>query len=130
MAQKKEHIKVSLKDVEVYEPPAHSDTYNRRMAGPFNGSNNVEFIIGEMGRTGDAEPHTHHGFDQMMYILEGKLRITSPATGKEDIFEPEDLVIFPDGVEHKVVVESEKAKFIVIYGPPKQHQDEHGNWVH
>ncbi len=99
------------------------------MAGPINGSSNVEFIIGEMGRTGDAAPHVHHGFDQLMYILEGRLRITSPATGKEDVFEPGDLVIFPDGVEHKVVVESEHSKFVVLYGPPKQHLDEHGNYV-
>lgn len=77
MSQQKEHIKVSLSEVPVYEPPGHSDTYNRRLAGPFNGSNNVEFIIGEMGRTGDAAPHTHHGFDQLMFILEGQLRITS-----------------------------------------------------
>ena len=81
----KEHIKVSLSEVPVYEPPGHHDTFNRRLAGPFNGSNNVEFIIGEMGKTGDADPHTHHGFDQLMFILEGELRITSPATGKEEI---------------------------------------------
>lgn len=124
-----EHIKVSLKDVPVYEPPGHHDTFNRRMIGPFNGSNNLEFIIGEMGKTGDADPHTHFGFDQVMYILEGRLKITSPATGKEDIFEPGDLVYFPDGVEHKVVVESEKSRFCVIYSPPKQHKDEDGNWV-
>ena len=126
----KEHIKVSLSEVPVYEPPGHHDTFNRRLAGPFNGSNNVEFIIGEMGKTGDADPHTHHGFDQLMFILEGELRITSPATGKEDVFVPGDLVIFPDGVEHKVVVESEKSRFVVVYGPPNQHQDENGNWVH
>ena len=130
MSELKEHTQVSEKDVPVYEPPAHNDTFNRRLAGPFNGSNNVEFIIGEMGRTGDAAPHTHHGFDQLMYILEGQLRITSPATGKEDVFVPGDLVIFPDGVEHKVVVESEKSRFVVVYGPPKQHKDENGNWVH
>ena len=130
MSELKEHIKVSEKDVPVYEPPGHNDTFTRRLAGPFNGSNNVEFIIGEMGRTGDAAPHTHHGFDQLMYILEGQLRISSPATGKEEVFVPGDLVIFPDGVEHKVVVESEKSRFIVVYGPPKQHKDENGNWVH
>lgn len=82
-----------------------------------------------MGRTGDAAPHTHHGFDQLMFILEGQLRITSPATGKEDVFVPGDLVIFPDGVEHKVVVESEHAKFCVLYGPPKQHMGPDGNWI-
>ena len=125
----KEHIKVSLKDVPVYEPPGHNDTFNRRFVGPFNGSNNVEFIIGEMGKTGDAEPHTHYGFDQMMYILEGKLRITSTETGKEDTFEPDDFVFFPDGAEHQVVVESDSSRFVVIYGPPKQHKDENGNWV-
>lgn len=92
-------------------------------------AHNVEFIIGEMGRTGDAAPHTHHGFDQLMFILEGQLRITSPATGKEDVFVPGDLVIFPDGVEHKVVVESEHAKFCVLYGPPKQHMGPDGNWI-
>lgn len=126
----KEHIKISTKDVPVYEPPGHNDTFNRRLAGPFNGSEHVEFIIGEMGKTGDAEPHTHFGFDQIMYILEGELRITSPATGKEDLFVPGDLVIFPDGIEHKVVVESEHSKFIVIYSPPKQHMGENGSWIH
>lgn len=34
MSQQKEHIKVSLSEVPVYEPPGHSDTYNRRLAAP------------------------------------------------------------------------------------------------
>lgn len=94
------------------------NTYNRRLAGSFNGSDNVEFIIGEMHRGGGAVNHLHTDFDQMMYILEGELRIISP--GREEVVVPGDLVVFPKNLEHQVLCETELARFVVLYSPPRQ----------
>ena len=115
---KKSFIKVSEKDPPVYKPSGHNHTYNRRLAGPFNGSKHIEFIIGEMNKGGGAKNHFHTDSDQMMYILEGALRIISPER-EEKIF-PGDLVVFLKGVEHEVQCETEQAKFVVLYGPPRQ----------
>lgn len=118
MCKKNSHIKISESDVPIYVPAGHAGTYNKRLAGRFNCSNNIEFIIDEIDETGDAEAHVHDDVDQMIYLLEGKLRIISP--GKEDLMVPGELVIFAKGVEHRAISASKKARFAVIYGPPKE----------
>lgn len=112
------YYKVSEKSVPVYSPPGHGDTFNRRLLGPSEGSRFVEFIIGEMGNVGHAEPHAHATFDQVMYILEGHLRVTGD--GDEVVLEPGDLIYFPVGNLHKVVCETERSKFVVLYSPPRE----------
>ena len=110
--------KVSLNEVEVYSPPGHGDTYNKRLIGPKDGSNFVEVIHGEMGNVGHAESHVHVAFDQCMYMLTGRLRVTGD--GEEVVLEKDDFIFFPKDSTHKVVCETEKATFIVTYAPPRE----------
>jgi quercetin dioxygenase-like cupin family protein len=116
-------VKASEGRVPVYTPPGHDDTFNRRLIGPTDGAQHVELIVGEMGRSGHAVPHAHAGFEQSMYMLEGKLEVTDSA-GKQVFLEPGDSVFFPIGCEHKVVCVTEKSKFLVIYTPPRQSSNE------
>lgn len=120
MVQK--YIKVSETEVPVYCPPGHGDTFNRRLLGPKDGSQNIEFIIGKMGRVGNAEPHAHATFDQIMYMLEGRVRVTGD--GPDVVLKVGDLIYFPKGCEHRVEVETEEAKFIVLYTPPREASSE------
>lgn len=110
-------IKNNYDSVPAYEPPGHSGTVNHRLVGPSSGSENLEVIIGEMVPSGGAIPHVHEDFEQSMFILEGKLHIWTAES--DDIFVPGDLVLFPKGCTHAVEC-LEKAKFLVIYGPPKE----------
>lgn len=114
----KRYIKVNENDAAVYSPPGHGDTYNRRLLGPKEGSARVEFIIGKMGKSGNAEPHAHGSFDQVMYMLEGRIRVTGD--GPEVTLGQGELIYFPIGCSHKVEVETEEAKFIVLYTPPRE----------
>ncbi len=114
--------KISLKDVPVYTPPGHGDTYNRRLIGPRDGAEHVEVIVGEMGRTGNAEPHFHKEFEQCMYMLSGVVRVSGD--GEEVTLEKDDFIYFPKDSSHKVVCETEKATFLVIYTPPREASSE------
>jgi len=115
---KKVFIKVSTKEVPVYKPAGHENTHNRRLAGPHNGSEYIEFIIGEMHKGGSAENHFHADSDQMIYMLEGELHVVSP--DREENITPGDLVVFPKEVAHEVQCKTDFARFVVLYGPPKQ----------
>lgn len=106
-----------IDDVGFYEPPGHSDTKNQRLLGPFNGSDDVEVIIGHMGPTGTADSHTHEDFDQIVIMLEGKFHVVTP--DEEADIESGDYLIFPKGVEHQVNV-IEPSKFVLLYAPPRQ----------
>jgi len=50
--------------------------------------------------------------------LEGRLRVTGD--GDEVVLLPGDLIYFPVGSSHKVISESERSKFIVLYSPPRE----------
>ncbi len=107
-----------IEDMPTYGPPAHADTWNRRLLGPFNGSFDVEVIIGEMGNKGEASPHTHDDFDQISILLEGEMRCVTP---DEDVTSgPGGFMMIPRGVEHTAYCVSEHARFILLYAPPKQ----------
>ena len=112
-------IKVSPNDVGVYTPEGHDDTYNRRLVGPNMGAKYVEVILGEMGQKGVADPHVHKNFEQIIYLLEGNVKVISQ--GAQEIFEPGDLGFIPIGVSHQVICETEKARFLIIYAPPKEY---------
>lgn len=116
-------IKRSAGEVPVYTPPGHDDTFNRRLLGPADGCQHIELIVGEMGSSGHAEPHFHTEFEQSMYLLEGVLRVYG-ADGAEVTMQPGDAIYFPVGCEHKVVCETPRAKFLVIYTPPRQSSKE------
>ena len=110
-------FKISEGDVVPYQPDGHTLTLNRRLAGRFNGSQNVEFIIGEMARGGGAQGHMHEDMDQMIFLLEGKLRITS--ADKEEMMLPGDLAVMLKGTRHEVWCEADHARFIIIYSPAR-----------
>ena len=111
-------VKVRPNDLDVYTPAGHDDTYNRRLVGPGIGSKHIEVILGEMGQKGVADPHVHKNFEQIIYLLEGNLKVISQ--GAEEILEPGDLGFIPVGVSHQVICETGKARFLIIYAPPKE----------
>ena len=115
---KNRFIKVNPKDVGAYTPESHDDTYNRRLVGPNMGAKYVEVILGEMGQKGVADQHVHKNFEQIIYLLEGNLRVIS--RGDEEILEPGDLGFIPVRVSHQVFCETEKARFLIIYAPAKE----------
>jgi quercetin dioxygenase-like cupin family protein len=98
--EKTRFIKVNPNDVGVYTPEGHDDTYNQRLVGPNMGAKYVEVILGEMGRKGVADPHVHKNFEQIIYLLEGNVKVISQ--GAEEILEPGDLGFIPVGVWHQV----------------------------
>ena len=107
-----------IDEMPYYAPQGHADTKNRRLLGPFNGCNDVEVIIGEMGRTGVASTHTHQDFDQITIILEGQLRCITPY---EDVVSgPGEFSMIPRGLEHTAYCISEHSRFVLIYAPPRQ----------
>ena len=112
------YIKVSETETPEYCPPNHENTFNRRLLGPKEGSMQVEFIIGRMKQGGTAAPHLHATFDQTMYMLEGKVRVTGD--GPDVFLEPGALIYFPRNCSHQVDVQTEEAKFIVLYSPPRE----------
>jgi quercetin dioxygenase-like cupin family protein len=114
----KEFIKVRPYDMDVHTPAGHDDTYNKRLVGPEIGSKYVEVILGEMGPKGVADTHVHNDLEQVIYLLEGALKIISH--GIEDVLEPGDLGFIPVGVSHQLLCESGRAKFLIIYAPPKE----------
>jgi quercetin dioxygenase-like cupin family protein len=109
-------IKVRPNEVGVYSPAGHRDTYNRRLVGPIQGSTRVELILGEMGPQGIGEAHAHESCDQILYLLEGSLKVISD--GVEEILDQGDLGFIPEGMPHEVVCMSEGARFLVIFAPP------------
>jgi len=111
-------IKIRPSDVDVYTPAGHDDTYNQRLVGAGIGSKYVEVILGEMGPKGVADPHVHNDLEQIIYLLEGTLKVISD--GIEDVLEPGDLGFIPVGVSHQLLCESGRAKFLIIYAPPKE----------
>lgn len=117
-----QYIKVSETDVPEYCPPKHDNTFNRRLLGPKEGSMQMEFIIGRMKKGGNASPHLHSAFDQVMYMLEGKVRVTGD--GADVFLVPGDLIYFPQNCMHEVDVQTEEAKFIVLYSPPRESSPE------
>lgn len=116
------YIKVSPQDVLTYTPPGHDDTYNKRLLGPHNGAQQVELILGEMGKNGHAESHYHAEFEQCMYILSGRLCVNGD--GDMVTLNPGDTIFFPKNSAHKVICETEKSTFLVVYTPPRESSTE------
>jgi quercetin dioxygenase-like cupin family protein len=111
-------IKVRPNEVDVYSPAGHRDTRNRRLIGPKAGSTHVEVILGEMGPQGIGEAHVHGNCDQVLYLMEGRLKVISDEA--EEILDPGDLGFIPEGVPHEVICMTEEAKFLVLFAPPME----------
>lgn len=115
----KRFFKSSARTATAYAPPGHAGTLNRRLIGPESGAHHIELIVGEMESGGHAELHTHCEFEQTMFMLEGRLKIIGK-DGQVETLEPGDSIFFPIGVEHKVISETPKSRFLLIYTPPRQ----------
>lgn len=109
---------VKASEAEGYAPPGHAGTWNLRFIGPNNGSERIEVILGEMTSEGVADLHTHEDFDQVNYLLEGKMKTVSD--GVDYYQEPGDLCFIPAGAPHEAFSIASKSKFILIYTPPRQ----------
>lgn len=117
MREKATFARVKPNDVSVYVPPGHDDTYNRRLVGPEMGADHLEVILGEMGPRGTADPHVHAGSEQVIYLLEGTLRVI--CDGLQEMLGPGEIAFFPAGLSHQIRCESGRARFLVIFAPPK-----------
>ncbi|MFC7393051.1 cupin domain-containing protein [Scopulibacillus cellulosilyticus] len=107
-----------VKDVEVYYPPGHTGTFNKRLVGPVEGIKGAEVIVGEMEPGGHADPHKHTDLEQVMYILEGKMLIEMD--GKQTELSKDQVVWIPKGVNHEVKNAGDSnLRFLLIYTPPK-----------
>lgn len=110
-----------IDNLPTYGPPNHVGTVNRRLLGPFNGSKNIEIILGQMDNKGKALPHTHEKMDQIIILLDGELRCQTP---EEDIIlDKGAYVLIPKGLEHTVTCLTDSAQFFIIYNPPLQKLD-------
>jgi quercetin dioxygenase-like cupin family protein len=108
----------NVNDAEVYSPPGHEGTYNRRLVGPEEGIENMEVIIGEMEPGGLADPHFHEDLEQIMYVLTGKMHII--IEGEETILTQGDVVWIPKKALHKVTnAGDENLRFVLMYSPQK-----------
>lgn len=108
----------NMEDVEVYSPPGHSGTFNRRLVGLEDGIEQVEVIIGEMEPGGDADPHLHEEIEQIMYILTGKMYVN--IGGQENTLTEGDVVIIPKNTMHEVKnVGASHLRFVLMYSPPR-----------
>lgn len=106
------------KDVEVYSPPGHEGTFNRRLVGPAEGIEHLEVIIGEMEPGGLAEPHLHEDIEQIMYILSGKMHAS--IEGEEAYLSTGDIVWIPKNAMHDIRnTGDETLRFVLMYSPQK-----------
>lgn len=108
----------NAKDVEVYSPPGHEGTFNRRLFGKEEGMEQLEVIIGEIEPGGTADPHFHEEIEQSMFILSGEMKII--IENEETILRKDDVVWIPKKAMHEVVnIGKETVRFVLIYSPPK-----------
>ena len=100
-----------------YKPQRHSFTKNRLLIGSELGAKNFSLQHGSILPGGEAYPHKHY-FEQGIYIITGKARISIEA---EDTFEVgQDTAVFfpPDRTHCIAAVGEEELKILIIYAPP------------
>jgi quercetin dioxygenase-like cupin family protein len=114
---------VRVDRLEPYSPDLHAGTVNRRIIGQETvGAKNMEIVLGELDPSGVAEPHSHSGTEQVIYLLKGRIEVEM--RGEKMQLEPGDTVYFPPGETHRVVVLGDRpAKLLVTYSPPIQSAD-------
>jgi len=62
-------------EVNSYVPSDHIGTYNRKVVSLEDGIKGFEVVISEMEEGGLGLPHVHEDFEQVMYILEGRMYV-------------------------------------------------------
>src|SRR5947209_14702954 len=77
---------------------------------------NGDYTLGEYALTYDIPPHIHHGEDEAIYVLEGRLSI---GVGDDTfVVGHGDFVFLPRNVPHSITLVSEKsARFLAISTP-------------
>ena len=108
---------VRRSDVAPYAPANHTGTRNFRIIGAETvGAKNVEVLIGEIERGKGALPHSHHGIEQVCYLLEGTARVE--VGGEAFEMSQGDSCFFTADEPHVFTVTSDRAEVMVIYAPP------------
>ena len=108
---------VSLDDLDVYSPPLHSGTQNRRLVEAGLGAG-VEVIHGTIAPGGMGDRHKHATEWQIILLLEGEGRLELGDAPPQTI-SAGAVVRIPPRVAHLFVVTGETpAKVVVIYSPP------------
>ena len=115
------HKKVlqSLSTACEYNPKGHTLTRNRVLIGDKAGAKNFSLHHGVIQPGGEAHPHKHD-FEQGIYILRGKARISIEG---EDTFEvgEDTAIFFPAERIHCIsAIGEEELKIIIVYSPPPQ----------
>lgn len=99
------------------KPEGHSFTRNRLLIGSESGAKNFSLQHGSILPGGEAQPHKHN-FEQGIYIISGKARISIEAEGTFEVTQ-DTAVFFPPERTHRIVaLGAEALKIIVIYAPP------------
>lgn len=101
-----------------YRPADHAATTNRKLIGGKEvPSAKMELILGELAPGGEALWHAHPHSEQIIYVLEGSCSVQ--ALGEEEILYKGMAILFPQGLEHRVVVMGEETlRCLIIYAPP------------
>src|SRR6185503_5431823 len=113
--------RVRQSEVKPYAPANHTGTQNFRLIGPETvGAQQVEVLIGELGRGKGALPHAHPGIEQVCYLLEGEAHVEVGTGEMREKFEMKagEACFFPPDQMHIFIVTSEHARVMVIYAPP------------
>lgn len=118
MTQRPFRFRIRPDEVAAYEPANHGHTSNRRLIGPETvGAQQMELLLGTLGKGGGALPHAHPGIEQACYLLEGTARVEVA----DECFDlvPGDTCFFPADVMHRFTVTSdEPVRLLVFYSPP------------
>jgi quercetin dioxygenase-like cupin family protein len=107
---------IRASEMQGYSPANHHGTTNLRLVGPENGAKQMEIVLGDIVRGGNAAAHAHPGLEQAAYVLEGTA--FAGIDGVEHEVRPGDMLFFPQGVFHSIRVTSERLKLLVVYAPP------------
>lgn len=120
--KKRKHV-IHPSEAEVYTPPRHKNTLNYRLAGKGGIiTENLEIVLGMLKKGSEAEYHCHKLSEQALFVLEGECELETHDGCKEKA-SPEDLMIFPKGLGHRILVTSKMFRALVIYSPKLEETD-------
>lgn len=110
--------------LEVYSPPAHVGTYNRRLLTDGDTEGRLSMVRGDLEPGGRAEAHFHVVSSQVTHILAGRCKVLVEDQVKE--LGPGDSVYIPVGKIHEVIVlGDQRLELVNVYVPPLAADDIH-----
>ncbi len=113
---------VKLNEGEVFVPPLHTKTLDRRLIDGKLGARNFQLIYGEIEPGGVAQTHSHE-MEQGGFILEGKALIEIEG----ERFEAErDFAFFiPSNAKHQITnIGATTLKLILVFAPPPRSSED------